>query len=356
MGADPDVDVTVLAGAVYFDGTTKTATDLAAVVRPSRNHFLFGRKLLWQSGIWRKALSADAVILEFNPRILSNWGVAAVRRLLRRRTVFWGHAWPRSGRGSRSIPVRSAMLALSDAVVVYTETQARELRELLPHKHISAAPNALYPAAEMQPAQTAAPTDFIYVGRLVEAKKPQLLINAFVRAADLLPAKCRLIVVGDGPERGALETAARPLADRIVFKGHISDVSTLRSLYANAVASVSPGYVGLSITQSLSFGVPMIVARNEPHAPEIEATEEGVNSVFFEEDNEDALAETLTTFWQQCTAWLSRRDAISASCRHRYSIETMSRRLLDACLKQDTPTSPPAMTEATSTSSVEKVA
>lgn len=42
-------------------------------------------------------------------------------------------------------------------------------------------------------------------------------------------------------------------------------------VYANALVSVSPGYVGLSLTQSLSFGVPMLIAIDEAHVPEIDA-------------------------------------------------------------------------------------
>ena len=47
----------------------------------------------------------------------------------------------------------------------------------------------------------------------------------------------------------------------VIFYGHVSEPSELRSVYGASVASLSPGYVGLSVTQSLGFGVPMIVSR-----------------------------------------------------------------------------------------------
>jgi acetyltransferase-like isoleucine patch superfamily enzyme len=223
------------------------------------------------------------------------------------------------------------MAKLADCVIVYTETQARELAIRIPNRQIIAAPNALYRSEQMNAVRTEdGPVDFIYVGRLVDSKKPDLVIEAFIEAIAQLPQRSRLIVVGDGPLRSSLEESAKPHADRIQFKGHVADWASLRDLYASSLASVSPGYVGLSITQSFSFGVPMIVARNEPHAPEIEAAIEGMNSVFFKEDSKSALAEAMVTMSHDQERWLSARQRIADDCRTRYSVELMAERLI-AC-------------------------
>jgi acetyltransferase-like isoleucine patch superfamily enzyme len=199
----------------------------------------------------------------------------------------------------------------------------------MPNARIIAAPNALYSRDLMGAGSNGNPTNFIYVGRLVKEKKPDLLIRAFARAGDRLGKTCRLLIVGDGPERPRLEELARDLGDRVEFKGHVAGWEQLRGFYATSIAGVSPGYAGLSLTQSYSFGVPMIIARDEPHAPEIEAANEA-NNAFFASDDVDDLADTLTQFWKQRKEWASRGEAIASDCAERYSAEVMAERLIEA--------------------------
>jgi len=103
----------------------------------------------------------------------------------------------------------------------------------------------------------------------------------------------------------------------------VSSLDELRRIYAGAIASASPGYGGLSVIQSLGFGVPMLIARDEPHAPEIEAAIEDRNVVMFEGDRPDALAAALVGVVSERERWLSRRVEMSAAIRTRYSIEQM---------------------------------
>lgn len=59
----------------------------------------------------------------------------------------------------------------------------------------------------------------VWVGRLADQKNPGLLLEAFARIADEVDA--RVVYVGDGPLRGALEQRCRELglADRVSFAG-----------------------------------------------------------------------------------------------------------------------------------------
>jgi glycosyltransferase involved in cell wall biosynthesis len=292
----------------------------------ARNHYVLGRRLLWQSRVLRPAVRADIAVLVLNPRILTVWVVLVLRRLRGRRTVLWGHAWPRKGQESRTDRLRHLMRRLADTLVVYTETEARELRELMPGADVIPAPNALYSEDEMgliTPPRR--PHDFVYVGRLVAAKKPGLLLEAFQLALPRLAGDVRLVFFGDGPLRAMLESKASQegIQDRVVFAGHVSEIETLRRAYAWAIASVSPGYVGLSLIQSVGFGVPMLAARNEPHAPEIEAAVEGDNTYYFPSDSANALASALVSFADNRDYWLTRREEIATRTRLTYSVEAM---------------------------------
>ena len=289
-----------------------------------RNHFLLGRRLLWQSGGLRGLLRADVVVMELNPRIVSSWFVLIARRLLGRRSILWGHAWPRLGPSSRSEPLRNTMRRLADAIVVYTESQSRELARVMPSASIAAAPNALYSRAEHPfRAPTSPARDIVFSGRLIDAKKPMLLVDAFLAVRDSLPADARLVVMGDGPLREALERRASTAGDQVVFEGTVTDYDSLERIHGRALCSVSPGYVGLSLVQSLWFGVPCVIARDEPHSPEIEAAVEGANAVFVASDSSEELGSALVEMAARDAMWAERRSAIAAECRDRYSVEAM---------------------------------
>jgi glycosyltransferase involved in cell wall biosynthesis len=294
--------------------------------------FLLGRRLLWQRRCVRPLSKPSTLVLELNPRIVSSWLLLIRRRLARRRNVLYGHAWPRRGANAPTDRVRGLMRRLGDAVIVYTESQARELATLMPGVMVRAAPNALYSRtlaigrADRRPAHS-----ILFVGRLVPAKKPLLLLEGFARVVSDLPADTRLVFVGDGPLSPALQERARGLgvADRVEFAGHVEAFDRLRALYADALVSVSPGYVGLSLTQSLWFGVPVLIARDEPHAPEIEAAEPGFNSVFFDSDSSEALGRELVRAFEHRDRWLDRAPEIARVCVSRYSLESMVEAIVD---------------------------
>ncbi|MET7969985.1 glycosyltransferase [Micromonospora sp. NPDC005305] len=313
----------VLTGPIYFEPSLVTAV----VVRRRhnlRNRFLAGRRLLIQTGgLFRNALPARIVVLELNPRVLSSWALILARRALGRRTVGWGHAFPRSGPQSRTDAIRSIMRRLCGEMMVYTYRQETELAAREPGLTIHVVPNSTQPTVAPV---TGSRTGVIYCGRLSPDKRPELLVDAFAKAAGTgLPPDCVLTMVGDGPQRGELEALAQRLglAGRIRFTGRISDVSALKELYGDALISTSPGYAGLALTQSLAFGVPMIIADDEPHAPEIELAGEN-NSVYFRARDVNALAAALVTQFARRQEWIEATADISHEAQALYSSEAMA--------------------------------
>ena len=320
------------AGVEYFYPTLRTGVEIGDQLTTIQNHYFLKRNFLWQTGMWKDALKARALIVEANPRILSTWLLIILRKLLRKNTVLWMHAWPRSGRHSSTDKFRHIIRSLGDIILVYTHTQEKELRERMPKKTIMTAPNALYSEKQMCADVTIQPEDFIYVGRLVEEKKPMLLVQAFHKALATDDFKAKLTIFGDGPERVKLQSYIEhhDLGHKIELMGHEADLLILRKYYNSSVASVSPGYVGLSITQSISFGVPMIISNNENHAPEIEAAEADFNCEFFKTDSLDSLCDTLIRFYHNRNCWLSKREAIVNDCKGKYSIDLMAKNIINA--------------------------
>ena len=321
-------DFILYAGNNYFEESVKTDSNIN--LERVDNFYFFGRRFLFQFGMWKEALKSDYLIIEMNPRILSNWILLIIRKISGRTTILWGHAWPRGGQKSRTDLIRHKMRQLGDIIITYTRTQSQELQERMPHKKIVTAPNSLYYKSEMQASLQEKISNIIYVGRLTALKKPELLVEAFAKVMDKVPQEAKLIIVGDGNERNSLVDfiQKRGLDQRIKLSGHIGDYKRLKELYNSALFSVSPGYVGLSITQSFSFGVPMLISKDENHSPEIEAAT-SENSVFFTTDDSDDLADKILDFYQQKEHWLGQRSSICEACKERYSIEAMSQTFLD---------------------------
>ncbi|SDA36962.1 glycosyltransferase family 4 protein [Sphingomonas sp. NFR15] len=323
-------DLGILAGSPAYDATIRLLDYEAHGVERLSNTYV-GRDILFQRLPLLTLLRAEGLVMDLNPRVPHVWLIVLVRRLIGRRTALWGHAWPRQGQGSRSDYLRGLLRSLATGLVTYTETQADELRRLYPSKRINAAPNALQNVAQMHFEHGAQRFRILYVGRLVVDKKPMILLDAFLRIAAEVPS-LTLTIIGDGPERAGIAERASgsPFSDRIEMPGHVSDYERLRAYYAESIVSVSPGYIGLSVTQSFSFGVPMLVSKSERHSPEIEAVRAGFNGEFFETDNVASLSKGLLSFTRNSATWAGRGDAIVADCAERYSVERMAAGLINA--------------------------
>lgn len=322
-------DIIFVYGDRYFADTVTTDEESHRLggIR-STNLFLFKRRLMLQ--MWPKLnrllFSTHTAVVELNPRAITSW-LFLFRRFIRSAgpTIVWGHLRNRKGRMTIS---RRIMLRISRGAIFYTKSQASDCLDysLNIDGPIGFAPNALFSRDEISPPCNAG-NDFIYVGRLVSEKKVGLLLDAFHLALSALPEDAKLHIVGTGPLQGELQQKAgsnHALSKRIVFHGHVSDRENLATLYESAVVSVSPGYVGLSITQSLSFGRPMLVADREPHAPEIEALREDQTGQYFSAGDVTSLANALVVAHANRADWHSRAAEICDFCASNYTYESMA--------------------------------
>ncbi|MBY0359185.1 MAG: glycosyltransferase family 4 protein [Candidatus Obscuribacterales bacterium] len=317
-------------GSEFFFPDIKTVAFSHESIVLVKNIYLFGRRILYQVGVVVPALKAKYAVVENNPRIFNTWVVLLGRKLIGKSTVLFGHAFSMTGKDNY---LRALLRACAGVVLVYTEREKDRLLDKCKQKRVIAAGNALYSKAVMAAVgSSASRQNFIFVGRFVPEKKIELLIEAFYLARAALPSETRLLIVGGGPLEQAIKQKVRELGlnESVDFYGQVSNVESLKQLYASAVASVSPGYVGLSIVQSFGFGIPMLIACDEPHAPEIEAANEGKNCLFFNSDSATALSEAMQKLMADRSEWLGKSVDIVEYCRQRYSLEAMSDRFVEA--------------------------
>ena len=314
-----------------MDATVTTSLNIASDI-PTKTLVLGPALIQW--GALRAALRADVAVLDLNPRNASTWIALVCRSILRRPSIVWGHGSSRSTRAGRlSRALRMSQVALSNAVLVYTETEAIELRARSQMdgrpggRMVLAMHNATSSALDMHPnlAQTTRPS-FVVSGRLVEPKRPLLALRAYALALSQgLPPQVRLIFIGDGPLRSDLErlVAELSLCESVDIMGPVWDIDALRDCHVGCIAGISPGYAGLNVIQSLGFGTRVLVADDEPHAPEIEAVHVGQNGDFFEARSDDALAQKMLQYAQ--SSWSDQdRVALAENTGSLYSVEHMA--------------------------------
>lgn len=147
----------------------------------------------------------------------------------------------------------------------------------------------IYNGLEIQRIAAANPSNgVLVVGRMVRKKGFDLLLRALVELKDV-----RARLIGDGPERRALESLALELGlqDRIEFHGAQSHDEVMRAIAASKVVVIPSRQepFGLVALEAMAAGKPIVAAR-VGGLPEIL---DGADACLFETENTASLAEML---------------------------------------------------------------
>jgi len=111
---------------------------------------------------------------------------------------------------------------------------------------------------------------FIFVGRLIEHKRVDVLLRAFQIFLEEFPAEI-LSIVGDGPQLVELKQLADELGilDSVDFYGYIESKNEVLGLVKNSrifvSASVREGY-GIAVAEALALGLSAIVSDAQENA------------------------------------------------------------------------------------------
>jgi glycosyltransferase involved in cell wall biosynthesis len=129
------------------------------------------------------------------------------------------------------------------------------------------------------------------VARFDRVKALDVLIEAFA----LLPpplSKARLLIIGDGPERGRLEALARDLkvAERVRFAGFIADAPRCMPAMDLYVSASRREGLPLSLLEAMACGLAVVATRVAGH---VDAVEDGVTGLLVPVDNPGALASAM---------------------------------------------------------------
>jgi glycosyltransferase involved in cell wall biosynthesis len=343
----------VASGNPPHGSTLRSLTTGSSDVRqiPLTNRWIRGETLHWQSfgPVFRANPMPHVLLVEESPRTLS------LRPLIRqagRRDIpvaLWGH-FSSIDRGVTAATWRDryrlGTAGLADAVVTYTDELAVSLRPHLGDTPVFPARNTLdtdllFPLgdrliAEGRPVirqRLGLPQNptLLFLGRLIPAKGAARLVDVALQVMQHTGEPVSLIVVGDGPERATLESAAATAGVSLHVTGALTDLTESAPWIAAADVLVNPGYLGLSVNHAFSLGVPVVAPAPGPngtgHSPEWAYVRSGHNGVLTPDGSNASLAEGVRTVLGDTTGFSQRAAAFA---REHLSLGKMVDGLMDA--------------------------
>lgn len=290
-----------------------------------KNIYVLKSKLIFQFGVIIRCLfkKFDVAIFLGDMKILSTWVAALICRFRRIEVVFATHGI--YGNESKiKLFVRLLFYRLANKLLVYENRSKRLLVKYnfsLDNIYIFFNSlnydfqTTLYKrllssrVKELNFFEDNTKPTIIFIGRLTSSKKINLLINAVIN----LKFKYNLLIVGDGPEREKLKKLSNDYKNHIFFHGAVYDEVVLSKLIFNSSLCVSPGNVGLTAVQSLSYGTPVITHNNfNNQMPESEIIKDGFNGGFFKENDVRDLTIKIDFYISK----LPKSDLIQKNCRY----------------------------------------
>lgn len=283
---------------------------------------------MWQPGLIRVAASRefDQLILLGNPYWIATWIGAIVGRLTGKRVMFWSHGFLTPPSGVKGW-MRRVFFHLAHAHLFYgrgAKANAVALGWDPRRIHVIGNSLDLDRQAAARSAIDAAAISACRAGLFRRPELPTVIcscrlqpkkrLDLLVRAASILQAAgspINVIIIGDGPERGRLESASRAAGIAVHFEGACYDERRIALLTMSSDLTVCPGFIGLTAIHSMAYGVPVITnKRSSEEAPEVESIVEGTTGDLFDDGDVDDLVRVMRP-------WLARladQDRIRNAC------------------------------------------
>ncbi len=236
---------------------------------------------------WLEEWNPDALIVEANPRYLSTSSAVKWMHAQNKPVIGWGLGFPSTdGRGAG---MRARFLSQFDAMIAYSQRGAEQYGDLgFPLDNIFVAHNSVSPSPTWQMPDRPSTFDpqpvILFVGRLQFRKNVDLLLGACAELQNV-----RLVIVGDGPEREALESLAAEVYPSAEFVG-AKHGEELKTHFEEADLFVLPGTGGLAVQEAMSYGLPVIVAQGDGTQDDLVRKENGWQ---IPPDDFDALVSTM---------------------------------------------------------------
>lgn len=209
-----------------------------------------------------------------------------------RRTFVWG-VWLTAAELANRL--RLAAIARSEGAIFYCQHHLEEVAARgADCEKLYVAPNTVGMPETVLPSAGTVRNSILFVGTFAARKGLDRLVRIFASLLPQLRQEVRLVLVGDGPERARLEALISDLGlgTRVEMPGRVNDPAELAPYYSRALVAVSLSQAGLSVLQSMGFGVPFLTILGSLSGGETLNIVDGVNG-FLVENSDKAITEGL---------------------------------------------------------------
>ena len=283
-----------------------------------------------QSGVFKEVFDDkyDIIISLFDVRWINILLYLLIKKSSQQH-ILWG-AWITNSRIANH--ARAFFMKRADASVFYTyEALADFLDYGMAEQTMYVGNNTFDVGSRIKSFESPVKNRILFVGSLNKRKQNEVLLKAFANIKSQIPPGTLLTFIGEGSESESLRalTQQLELGPEVEFIGKINDPEQLKPYYQEAIVSVSFGQAGLSVLQSLGYGVPFLTKHNAISGGEKSNIKNNVNSVFCD-DNQQSLEASLIKLCND----IDYARALGEAAFHYYSryctIENMTQGFLDA--------------------------
>jgi glycogen(starch) synthase len=220
------------------------------------------------------------------------------------------------------------LLPAADAVIALTPSTARQLRaDGIPAGRVHVIPPgydpALFARAAADPFPGLPRPRVAYLGRLAPQKDVGTLLEAFA----YLPSGTRLLLVGDGPDRAALQRRAQRFGSRVHFAGFVPHAAVPAVLQHVDLLVLPSLYEDLSsaLIEAMAAGLPVVATRVGGTA---DLVHNGVNGLLVAPRDPAALAAAISRILAD-PATAARLSAAARRTAAAYAWTDLARAVLD---------------------------
>lgn len=182
----------------------------------------------------------------------------------------WGDYWYDylGRRGVFGKAIERLASGLTDRHIAVSPSTARALAGLGVSGSVPVVPNGIDLARIAAIAPAEEEWDVIFTGRLIRDKNVDLLLRALVTVQEEVP-DLRTLVVGDGPERPALEALARDLGLAVTFAGFLPRyddvIAAMKASRVFVLPSTREGF-GIAALEAMACGLPVVTVDHPGNA------------------------------------------------------------------------------------------
>lgn len=181
--------------------------------------------------------------------------------------------------------IRNFFYSRADALAFYSDYPISKYKVLgVPDEKMFVAPNtvAVSPIEEKVIKNT-----ILVIGTLYREKGIQSLLDVYkeLRLSCNLPL---LNIIGNGPDYNAINQWIQEnnMQDLIILRGAIYDIHEKAKYFAQALACISPKQAGLTVLESMGYGVPFVTSKNAITGGELLNVHNGIDGVIMDSEKE----------------------------------------------------------------------